>query len=173
MLKRFYLKDADGNVTTSRIPTLEEALLAGRGKVFYDLDLKEIDPKAVVKVVEDLHMLDRVALYRGSSKTNAKELTDVNSQCIVFPYVKNTSVLDYWSGNPRIKMVQLDYNASTARDIVSVANGKGMASLANYLNEPGEAILNGDYSALDSIINLKFHIIQTDYAEYVNAYLYK
>lgn len=172
-LKTFRMKDQDGNITSYKIPTLEEALLAGRGKVFYDLDLKDIDPKAVVKVVDSLHMLDRVAFYRGSSKDLAKEITDLNSQCIVFPYVKSTSVIDYWSVNPRIKLIQLDYNASTAEDIVLAAKAKGMASLANYLNEPGEAILGGDHSALDSIINLQFQIIQTDYAEYVKPYLEK
>ena len=173
MLKRFYLKNDDGDITSSRIPTLEEALLAGRGKVFYDLDLKDIEPAAVVKVVEDLHMLDRVAFYRGSSKASAKEITDVNSQCIVFPYVKSTSVIDYWAEDPRIKMIQLDYNASTARDIVTAAKAKGIASFGNYLYEKGELILQGDYSVLDSIVNLQFHIIQTDYAEYVNAHLGK
>jgi glycerophosphoryl diester phosphodiesterase len=172
-LKTFRLKDSDGNITSYKIPTLEEALLAGRGKVFYDLDLKDIDPKAVVKVVESLHMLDRVVFYRGSSKALAKEITDQNTQCIVFPYVKSTSVLDYWNEDPRIKMIQLDYNASTAEDIVLAAKAKGMVSLANYLNEPGEAILSGDHSALENIINLQFHIIQTDYAEYVKAYLEK
>jgi len=173
MLKRFYLKDEDGGLTTCKISTLEEALLAGRGKIFYDLDLKDISPKAVVKVAESLHMLDRVAFYRGSSKTLCKEITDQNSQCIVFPYVKSTSVIDYWSENPRIKMIQLDYNASTAENIVLAAKAKSMASLANYLNDPGEAILSGDYSSLDSIINLQFQIIQTDYPEYVKSYLSK
>jgi len=95
----------------------------------------------------------------------------VNPECIVFPYVKSTTVLDYWSENPRIKMVQLDYTASTAEGIVLAAEAKGMASFANYLNEPGEAILSGDYAALDNIINLRFHVIQTDYAEYVKSYL--
>jgi len=60
-LKSFYLKDSDGDITTHKIPTLEEALLAGRGKVFFDLDLKDIDPKVVVELADSLHMLDRVA----------------------------------------------------------------------------------------------------------------
>lgn len=171
MLKSFYLRDAHGDITTSKIPTLEEALLVGRGKVFYDLDLKDIDPKQVVKVVESLHMLDRVAFYRGSSKASAKEITDLNAQCIVFPYVKSTSVIDYWNEDSRIKMIQLDYDASTAKDIVLAAKAKGMVSLANYLNDPGEAILVGDHSALDNIINLQFQIIQTDYIEYVKPRL--
>ncbi|MGV8133957.1 MAG: glycerophosphodiester phosphodiesterase family protein [Mangrovibacterium sp.] len=172
-LKSFYLKDQDGNTTAFKIPTLEEALLAGRGKIFFDLDLKDIDPKAVVGLVDSLHMLDRVAFYRGSSKTINKEISDVNPQCIIFPYVKNTTILDYWSENPRIKMIQLDYTISTATGIVTGAAAKGMASFANYLNEPGEAILSGDYSALDNIVYLQFQIIQTDYAEYVKAYLEK
>ncbi len=170
-LRSFYLTDQDGDLTSYKVPTLEEALLAGRGKIYYDLDLKDTDPTPVIGLVDSLHMLDRVAFYRGSSKSKAQEITDVNSQCIVFPYVKSTSVIDYWAENPRIRMVQLDYTDLTAGDIVAAAKAKGMVSFANYLNDPGEAILNSDYSALDKIIELQFHIIQTDYAEYVKAHI--
>ncbi len=174
MLKRLNLKDSDGNLTSNRVPTLAEALVAGRGKVYFDLDLKDIDPAAVVKVVDSVHMLDRVAFYRGSSKALAKEVTDVNAECIVFPYVKRTAVIDYWSENARIKMVQLDYNNElTAGPIVLAAKEKGLVSFANYLNAPGEGVVNGDHSVLERILQLQFQIIQTDYTEFVNAYLGK
>ncbi|MCK3685559.1 glycerophosphodiester phosphodiesterase family protein [Maribellus sp. YY47] len=172
-LKRFNLKAENGDLTTSKVPTLEEILLAGRGKVFYDLHLGAVNASDVVNLVDSLHMLDRVAFYTGSQKTFAQKFSDVNSQIILFPYVKSTSVIDYWAEDPRIKMIQLDYNASTARDIVTAAKAKDMASFGNYLYEKGELILQGDYSVLDSIVNLQFHIIQTDYAEYVNAHLGK
>ncbi|WP_423129896.1 glycerophosphodiester phosphodiesterase family protein [Gaoshiqia sp. Z1-71] len=170
-LKRFKLKAENGDLTTSTVPTLEEILVAGRGKVFYDLHLGAVNVADIISIVESLHMLDRVAFYRGSSKTSAKEITDINPQCIVFPYVKSTSVIDYWAEDPRIKMVQLDYNGDIAGDIVAAARAKGMVSFANYLYEPGEAILKGDHSTLDEIINLQVQIIQTDYSEYVRPYL--
>ena len=170
-LKRFKLKSENGDLTTSTVPTLEEILVAGRGKVFYDLHLGAVNVADIINIVESLHMLDRVAFYRGSSKTSAKEVTDINPQCIVFPYVKSTSVIDYWAEDPRIKMVQLDYNGDIAGDIVAAARAKGMVSFANYLYEPGEAILKGDHSTLDEIINLQVQIIQTDYSEYVRPYL--
>lgn len=39
-LKKLQLKDNDGNVTSFRIPTLDEVLLWGKGKVIFTLDVK-------------------------------------------------------------------------------------------------------------------------------------
>jgi len=69
MLKRVKLKAENGDVTANQIPTLEEALLAGRGKIFYELDIKKgVDIPALVRLCDSLHMLDRVVFYRGASK---------------------------------------------------------------------------------------------------------
>jgi glycerophosphoryl diester phosphodiesterase len=49
-LQRLFLKDNEGNVTTFRIPTLDEALQWGKGKVVFTVDVKRQVPYA--KVVE-------------------------------------------------------------------------------------------------------------------------
>ncbi|MRG43549.1 glycerophosphodiester phosphodiesterase [Chitinophaga sp. SYP-B3965] len=49
-LKKFYLKDNDGDTTTFRIPLLDDVLLWGKGKVIFTLDVKRGVPYA--KVVE-------------------------------------------------------------------------------------------------------------------------
>ncbi|SIN66416.1 glycerophosphodiester phosphodiesterase family protein [Chitinophaga niabensis] len=49
-LQTFYLKDNNGDTTSFRIPTLDAALLWGKGKVIYTLDVKRGVPYA--KVIE-------------------------------------------------------------------------------------------------------------------------
>lgn len=52
-LKTLYLKDNEGKITTYRIPTLEEVLNWGKGKVIYTLDVKRGVPfKKVVELVK-------------------------------------------------------------------------------------------------------------------------
>ncbi|WP_423129895.1 glycerophosphodiester phosphodiesterase family protein [Gaoshiqia sp. Z1-71] len=169
VLKRFSLKAVNGVVTTSVIPTLEEALLAGRGKIFYELDIKKgVDTPTLVNLVESLHMLDRVVFYYGSSKDKAKEVTDANSQCIVFPFVENTSVIEYWATDPRIKMVQADYGNALAGEIVSAAKAQGMVSFTSYISD---LILNNDFTVVDIIRELQYQVILTNYVEMLKPYL--
>jgi glycerophosphoryl diester phosphodiesterase len=47
-LKKFHLKDNGGDSTVFRIPTLEEALIWGRGKVIFTLDVKRGVPYSKV-----------------------------------------------------------------------------------------------------------------------------
>ncbi len=51
-IKSFYLRDYKGNRTGFKIPTLEEALLWGKGKVIYTLDVKRSVPYE--KVIESI-----------------------------------------------------------------------------------------------------------------------
>jgi len=169
VLKRFRLKAESGNLTEYTIPTLEEALLAGRGKIFYELDIKSgVNIPALVHLVDSLHMLERVVFYRGSSQTKAKEVTDVNPQCIIFPFINtSTSEIEYWDADSRIKLVQIDYDNSSAGKLVAAAKSKGMASFTSYISD---AVLTNDFSGVDKIRNLQFQIILTNYAEYVKPY---
>lgn len=47
-LKEFRLKDPDGNVTTYRVPTLDQALQWGSGKVIFTIDVKRGVPYSAV-----------------------------------------------------------------------------------------------------------------------------
>jgi glycerophosphoryl diester phosphodiesterase len=169
MLKRFKLKAEDGKVTDNLIPTLKEALLAGRGKIFYELDIKKgVDIPLVVHLCDSLHMLDRVVFYRGDSKEKAKEVTDVNSQAIVFPYVETVADIDYWSADSRIKLIQVGYGDAAASGIVAAARAKGMASFTSYIND---AILSNNFSEVDKIRNMQYQVILTNYVEMLKPYL--
>jgi len=169
MLKRFKLKAEDGTVTDDQIPTLEEALLAGRGKIFYELDIKKgVDIPTVVHLCDSLHMLDRVVFYRGSSKDKAKEITDVNSRAIVFPYVETVADIDYWAADSRIKLIQVGYGDATATEIVAAAKAKGMASFTSYISDD---ILYNNFTNVDNIRNMQYQIILTNYVEMLKPYV--
>ena len=57
-LQQFYLKDASGNITGERIPTLEEAMKKGKGKVYYNLDIvnKNVAVNTIVALLKKLDM---------------------------------------------------------------------------------------------------------------------
>ncbi|GHE23048.1 glycerophosphodiester phosphodiesterase family protein [Sphingobacterium griseoflavum] len=62
-LKKLRLKDTQGNLTSYQIPTLEEALAWGKGKVIFTLDIKRNVPyRLVVDAIRKTHAEAYVAL---------------------------------------------------------------------------------------------------------------
>lgn len=173
-VKQLRLKAENGTLTDCTVPTLEEALLAGRGKIFFNLDLagRERDLRRIVQLVESLHMLDRVALYTAGDKDLASEAVSTHKDAIIFPWVSSAGDCNYWSSYKRTSMVQMGYGASTGT-VAAAAAAKGMASYTNSLGDVDTKMLSGDYSDIDNMIGLGINIIQTDYVEVLKGHLNK
>lgn len=64
-IKTCHLTDRDGNVTSETMPTLEEFLLAARGKVYVNLDYspRTASTKEVFSVVRKLGMVQQVLMF--------------------------------------------------------------------------------------------------------------
>ena len=69
-LQQFYLKDASGNITGERIPTLEEAMKKGKGKVYYNLDIvnKNVAVNTIVALLKKLDMEGSTLLYVSNNR---------------------------------------------------------------------------------------------------------
>ncbi len=61
-IKKFRLKDSDGNVTDSSIPTLEEVIKWSIGKTVVNLDRKDVPPEMTATLIERLHAEKQVML---------------------------------------------------------------------------------------------------------------
>ncbi len=61
-IKKFRLKDSDGNVTDYSIPTLEEVILWSIGKTVVNLDRKDVPPEMTAALIERLHAEKQVML---------------------------------------------------------------------------------------------------------------
>jgi glycerophosphoryl diester phosphodiesterase len=173
-LKSYKLRAPNGAITGSAIPTLEEALLAGRGKIYFNLD-KMSDVKNLRKLMEQvasLYMLDRVLFYVSGNKEAASTLVNYNAQCIIFPWVSNTNDVSSWSSYTRTNLVQGDYQIDNIESLIEAARAKQMIFYSNTLNGAGDdALLQGDFSAIDRCRSIHVQLIQTDYTEKVKAYL--
>ena len=69
-LQQLYLKDAAGNLTNERIPTLEDALKKGKGKVYFNLDIvnKNVAVATMVALLKKLDMENEVLLYVSNNR---------------------------------------------------------------------------------------------------------
>lgn len=174
-LRSLKLKSTKGNVTDCTIPTLEEALLAGRGKVFYNLDIagKPLNVGKMVRLVDSLHMVDRVIYYTGGDREMIQSILSVDKDAIIFPWVSNTADINYYSSNKRIKLIHIDYTSTNAPNIISFAREKQMISFSNVLGDADKAILKNDFTEIEKLKTMQLQLIQTDYTELIKNYLNK
>ena len=84
-LKTFHLKDREGNVTSETIPTLEEFLLAAKGRVYVNLDYspRTASTGGVLAVVEKLDMVQQVFLY-CNTRAKVEEVLEHNPEANVY-----------------------------------------------------------------------------------------
>lgn len=59
-IQKYNLKNRDGKVTSEKMPTLEEFLKAGRGKVYFNLDYspRTASTEEVLSIVKSLDMME-------------------------------------------------------------------------------------------------------------------
>lgn len=174
-LKALKLKSSKGVVTNSTVPTIREALIAGRGKIFYNLDIanKPINLEKLVQLVDSLHMVDRVIYYTGGDRELIQNILSVDKDAIIFPWVSSTFDINYYSSNKRIKLIQIDYTGSSASSLISYGKEKQMLSFSNSLGTSDNAILKNDFKEFDKMRAIQLQVVQTDYTELIRNYLNK
>ena len=84
-IKSYYLKDRNGRVTTEKMPTLEEFLLAARGKIYVNLDYspRSASTAQVMAIVEKLGMTGQV-LYYCNTEEKMNEVLSLNPDAQVY-----------------------------------------------------------------------------------------
>lgn len=163
-------KDKDGN--TTKIPTLEQALLACKDKIYINLDVKDAPVAKLCRLVKKCGMESQVMVYTGSSVATATEYQYANVNIAVHPYIGKAADIDGFKALPGAKLFQYGYTlyAGENLEIGRQIRAKGFLSYSNLL-EYDNQIVNNNYRMLDAFIASESDFIQTDYAELVHAYL--
>lgn len=163
-------RDADGK--TVKVPTLEEALLACKGRIYINLDVKDATPGKLCKLVKKCEMEDQVMIYTGSSVSTATEYQYTNVNIAVHPYINKASDTGGFSALPGAKLFQYGYDlyAGKNTEIGREVRALGYLSYSNLLQYDGQ-VANKNYKMLDAFIAAESDFVQTDFAELVDEYL--
>ena len=165
-------KDSEGK--TVKVPTLEQALLACKDKIYINLDVKDASPAKLCKIVKKCGMEDQVMVYTGSSISTATEYQYTNVNIAVHPYISKAADVGGFSGLPGAKLFQYGYDlyAGKNTEIGRQIRALGYLSYSNLLNYDNQ-VANNNYKMLDAFIDSESDFLQTDFAELVDAYLKK
>lgn len=173
-LKKYRLKDAEGNVTEEIVPTLEEVLKRGKGKIYFNLDIanKDIPAKKIVSLLQSLNMVDEALLYVSTDKNYAFDLLSINHDLLLHPMVANSEDITYFTSRlPVIQVLQLSTSDAISGTLTKEIREKGLLVFSNIVGGNDTNMLAGSYSGLVNMINKRIALVQTDYTELADTYL--
>lgn len=86
-LQQFFLKDREGNVTTYKIPTLEECIVWSQGKTILNLDIKDVPLEIMSSFVNRLAPAN--VMYTVRNAEQARTYLDRDPQAMFSGWCKN------------------------------------------------------------------------------------
>lgn len=161
------------------VPTLKEALLATKDRIYVNLDLagKNNNNAKILSVIQECGVQDQVMLYFGSSSSDYDECQSINPLVAIHPYISEPSDIQKYQNYVGAGLYQYSNKAyltgGYSGTFGTQCHALGALSYSNLLNEYDSQIINGDYSSLDKFISCGSDFIQTDVCELVDEYLVK
>lgn len=164
-IQKYNMKDRTGKLTQEKLPTLEDFLAIGRGKVYYDLDYSSTPIRKLYDVVQKLGMIESVFFYGNS----LEDVLKMNEKAHVYTwadvYKQYMSKLNFGP-----YFTQFHYNPTGVSAPLGTAIEDGMLVSANMLNTTyPEAIPEFELKQeqLDGLLQTfpMVRMIQTDVAD--------
>ena len=167
-IQQYNLLDRNGRVTDEKMPTLEEFLKAGRGKIYFNLDYspRTASTQEVMNVVKELDMMEQVFFYCNSSQ-KAEEVLSISKKAHVYTCAQSAYKPLVWL--PGNYFVQYSYAPDGQSTPIGTAISEGMIPTVNMLHVLSGLIPEYDINAtyLDELLQIypEVRMIQTDAPE--------
>ena len=160
----------NGFLTNEIVPSLEEALVVSRGKIYMDLDIsKKASFERVYPIVKQFGMLKQV-LYYSSKLEVIKTMLNKDSDVIAMPIIDGDDRFNEYANLNGIKVVHYT-NDSFYQRLVEEAKARGWYIFMNAYVNTTTVPVDDNYAQVDRIIDLAGNIIQTDTPVLVQNYL--
>lgn len=172
-IQSYQLKLEDGTITSEKVPTLYDALIVGKGKIYFDLDIKDVPIKEVYDIVKSAGMLEQVFFYTDNMDI-VKTMGNYDPAPIIYPQCIEETDVDFLASQS-IKMAQLSLSKALDTDFPARLQDKGLLWTTNILDMKGynydSQMLEGNYTGVDKLLAKNVNMIQTDYPELLVRYL--
>lgn len=168
-LKNLYLF-FNGYQTSEKIPTLTEALMEARGKIYVDIDMKISDYRAVYNIVKQCGMLSQ-CIFTVYELQDASNVLNIDKSVSILPVVYTMEDLDsFMALNKDLYLVQFNSQAWT-NEILKKAYNNGISGFMNVYVNDSDTPASDNYQKVEKFINLGGTVAQTDYPVELKKYL--
>lgn len=151
----------NGMATRYKIPSLEDALMAAKGKILVDLDLKTDRIDAVVKIVERTEM-ERDVLFFDSDYEVLKRVKACNKDLMIMPRINNAREAEVAVALFDPPVVHIDFDCYDDGTVGVIRNSESRVWI-NSLGQPDAELRKGKTrKVLKRLLGGGANIIQTD-----------
>jgi len=168
-IRKFRLKHKNV-VTEEVIPTLEEALLAAKGKILIDLDIKQDECIDSIMVVVKRTGTQKNCLFFVYEPALAKMIKGKKAGFQLLVRTENVQAVDTLFSVVRPEAVHIDPSHYTESVVHTLKKGKSRVWI-NALGGVDKKAESGNLNAYDDLIKFGANIIQTDQPALVKKYL--
>lgn len=155
---------ANGKITNEVIPTLEEALIAAKGNILIDLDLKTDHIRQVIAVVKKTKSSDNVIFF-DSNYAILSQVDSSSKDFMLMPRAHNYATADSALRVYSPEVVHIDSECHTA-EVCSLIRNKRARIWINALGQPDADIRQGkEKEVLEELLKHGANILQTDEPE--------
>lgn len=154
-LKKLKLKDSEGKVTSYQIPTLEETLIWGDGKVIFTLDAKSDIPYKILSSVITKTNAQPYTIVITYNAKQAKALYRINPDLMISTSIKSVEDLG------RLASQGIPDN----RIVAFVGTSQPKQDLVRLLHQHGIKIILGTIGNLDRQADSRGYQIYAEYIE--------
>lgn len=164
-LQKLRLKDAEGKETVFKIPTLDEVLLWGKGKVVFTIDLKKGVPQE--KIVAAIHRTrsENNSIVITYNANQAASLHRLAPDLMISASVRSVADLERLNqmGVPDNKIVAFVGTTAPDKQVYEYLHGKGISCILGTMgNLDKSAVANPDKKVFAGLIEQGADMISTD-----------
>jgi len=157
-------------VTEELIPTLEEALLAAKGKILVDLDIKQDECLDSIMALVTRTGTEKNCLFFVYEPALAKMIRDRSPSYQLLIRTESVRAVDTLFNVIRPEAVHIDPSHYTKSVVKTLKRGKCRVWI-NALGGVDKKAAAGDLNAYDDVLKFGANMIQTDQPELVKKYL--
>lgn len=164
-LKKMHLKDTEGNVTVFRIPTLEEALLWGKGRVIYTLDVKKDVPYLLLSNIIEKTNAKSYSIVITYNANQARTLYNINPDLVISANIGSAMDLRRHAeiGIPDNKLVSFVGTSVPNSELVEMLHRHGIKVILGTMGNLDKQAKSKGYQVYADFIENGADIISTDY----------
>lgn len=164
-LKRFNLKDPHGKVTNFTIPTLQEALLWGKNKVVFTLDVKKEVPYLLLSDVIEKTNAKPYAIVITYNASQARALYSINPELVISASIKSEKDLRRLTefGIPDNRLIAFVGTSLPDDNLVMLLHSHGIKTIVGTLGNLDKKAQVDGYQVYADFVDNGADVLSTDY----------